>query len=150
MWRLILLILLVSSCTLYKDIDVQNTENVKFERIEGKEVYFTVGAKVDNPNWYGLKIKPAELEVFLDDQFAGTVVLDKKIKIRRKSVSDVNVALKGIMEDGLMLRTVKLARQETVKVHYKGQIKGGTWFYKKKFKVDETKEMSPKILMKSR
>src|SRR5690606_21773862 len=75
---LLSILLLVSSCTFYEP-EYRGGEQFKFGKLEGKTLKFDVGAKIYNPNKYTIKIKPSDLDVYIDDDYMGVIHLDKTL-----------------------------------------------------------------------
>lgn len=140
------LLFTISSCASFKEPEFRGSEGIKLEKMEGKKIAFTAGIKVFNPNWFGIKIKPSNLDVFLEDQYMGKVYLEKKVKMKAKRESSLSMQLRAELEDGAMITLLKYSNKENVSVHLKGKVKGGIWFFSKKFEIDETKKISGKDL----
>jgi LEA14-like dessication related protein len=99
-----------------------------------------------NPNWFGIKIKPSIVDVYMEDQFMGTVLLDEKLKLKAKKENDLAVPLLAVLEDGAMLTVLRYAKAEKVTVRIAGKVKGGIWIFSKKIPMDEKRTISGKDL----
>jgi LEA14-like dessication related protein len=119
----ILLILLsgISSCAIEAP-EFIGSEGVKMEKMDGKEIYLSAGVKVNNPNWFGIKLKKSALDVYLEDQ------------------------LHAELAEGAMLIIARNSAKENVNVRFTGKVKGGIWFFSKKIKIDETRQIPGKSL----
>lgn len=137
---------IISSCANFEEPEFRGSEGIKLEKLEGKKVSFTASGKVYNPNWFGIKIKPSNLEVYIEDQFIGKIFLQKKVKMKAKSESSLSFPLIGELEDGAMITILRYANKDKVEVRLKGKVKGGIWFFSKKFEIDETRSVSGKSL----
>lgn len=137
---------ILCSCANFEEPEFKGSEGLKLEKMEGKKISFTAGAKVYNPNWFGIKIKPSHVEVYIEDQLMGEIYLDKKVKMKAKSESSLIFPLIGELEDGAMITLMRYASKENVRVQIKGKVKGGVWIFSKKFEVDETRTVSGKDL----
>ena len=148
MWRLSLFILLfvLGSCASIQEPEFRGSDGFKLEKIEGKEIRFSFAAKVYNPNWFGIRVKPSHLEVYLEDQFMGKIFLDKKVKIKARRESDLNVGLRAELEDGAMITALRYSKADSVEVRLKGKVKGGVFILSKKFELDEKRTISGKNL----
>ncbi len=136
------LLLILSACTSYKDIEFRGTENFKLGKLEGKKLSFTFDARLFNDNGYTLKVKPCDLDVYIEGQHMGIIHLDHKVKIKRKTESLVNVPLSVELGPGAMVRLALLKLRKKVTVRLVGTVKGGVWIFSKKEKIDETREIS--------
>ena len=135
----------LTSCTFYEP-EMRGGENFKLEKMEGKEVKFSAGAKVYNGNWFALKVKPSVLDLYIDDKYMGKVYLLKKIKMKGKSETEVEGDFLAELEGNAMLKALGLALKGEVDVRLTGKIKGGVFFISKKFDYDETKTVNTRTL----
>lgn len=142
------LLLLVSSCAI-ESPEFIGSEGFKLEKMDGKEILFTAGVKVDNPNWFGIKIKKSIVDVYVEDQLMGQVQLEKKVKMKARRESTLTLPLKAVLEDGAMITMMRYASKENVNVRIKGKVKGGVWIFSKKIDVDEKRQISGKKLAPS-
>lgn len=142
-----ILVVLVSiySCE-FKDVDIEGLSNYKLESFQDNEAILSLDAKVLNENWFKIKIKASNLLVSIDGTEMGTLYLDKKIKIKGKRTADYNAKLRFKLSPGAMLKLLGLSSKKEVKINFAGKVKGGVFIFSKKFKVNETKTISPKDL----
>jgi len=141
-----ILFLLLSSCANFKEPEFISSEGFKLEKMDGKVISFSAGAKVHNPNWFGIKIKPSHVEVYVEGQLMGNVYLEKKVKMKAKRESDLKFKLRAELEDGAMITAMRYANKENVSVRIKGKVKGGIFIFSKKMEIDETRSVSGKNL----
>lgn len=128
----------MASCTFHEPA-FNGGEKFHLEKIDGQEVNFTAGGIIENANWFGIKVKPSMLDLYVEGDYFGKVSLDKKIKIKRKSNNYVEGIFTADLEDGAMLKALSLVRKNDVKVRLKGKAKAGVFIFSKKLSVDETK-----------
>ena len=76
-----------------------------------------------NGNWFGVKIKPSMLDLYVEDQFIGKVHLDKKVKMKSKRETDLSAPFTAQLEDGAMLKLLKHATKSEINVRLKGKVK---------------------------
>lgn len=119
---------------------------MKFEKMDGKNISFTAGVKMYNPNWFGVKIKKSHLDVYVEEQYMGKVYLEKKVKLKAKQESSLIFPLLATLEDGAMLTILRYSKAENVSVRFAGKVKGGVWIFSKKMEINETKTISGKDL----
>lgn len=136
----------LASCTTFREPEFIGSEGIKLNKIEGKNISFTVAFKILNPNWFGIKVKPSKVDVYVEDQFMGTVLLDEKLKLKAKKENDLSIPLLAILEDGAMFTALKYAKAEKVSVRITGKVKGGVWIFSKKIPLDEKRTISGKDL----
>ena len=138
------IIFLVSSCFDYDDIDFKGIDNFKMEKFEGQKISFSMDVVLENPNSFSVKIKPSVVDVYLDDNLIGKTYLDQKVKIIKRKENSYFVPLHVELEDGLLIKLMKLSLKDKVKLRLVGNIKGSIYGISKKVKIDESKEIDPK------
>lgn len=135
------LIFLISSCTFHEP-EMRGGEKFNLEKIDGKTVKFTAEAKVFNGNWFGVKVKPSLLDLYIDDKLVGKVHLDKKVKMKGKKETHLIVPFTAELEKNALMTGIALAAKGDVKVRLKGKIKGGVFIFTKKLDFDETRTVN--------
>jgi len=139
---LLITVTLLSACSSYKDVQFKGTENFKIGKLEGKKLSFTFDAKLFNENGYTIKIKPCDLDLFINDQPMGIIHLDEKVKIKRKSETTVTVPITAELGPGALAKLATFKLRKTVSVRLKGTVKGGVFIFSKKEEIDETREIA--------
>ena len=131
------MMMLVSACT-FLEPSYKGGEKFKFDKLEGKSVKFTVGAKILNPNKYTIKIKPSDLDVYIEDDYMGVIHLDKTIKLKKKQELFVDAPFTGTLNDGALFKLLKFVTKGKLQLTLKGKVKAGVFIFSKKFDVNET------------
>lgn len=121
------LLLVFSSCEAYKDVKLAKFEDVRVKNIDGKEIDFEVDISLNNPNFYGIKVKDIKGELFVQNKLLGNVVLNNKVKIIRKSTNRYTIPLHIHLEEGVLIRFVQFALQKHVDLEFKGYAKGAVY-----------------------
>jgi LEA14-like dessication related protein len=129
--------LLFSSCFEFKDLEFKGIDNAQLPRFENKELLIDVTVRINNVNPYKIKIKPSELQVYIDDNFVGTVFLDNKVVLKRKSENSYSAQLRGKMADGVLFTLMRVALKEEVTLQLKGKVKGTIYGFSRKIDVDQ-------------
>ena len=140
-FAVIIALLVLSSCTFHEP-EYRGGQKIKFGKLNGKQITFTAGAKVLNQNGFAVKVKPSELELFIEGEYMGIVHLDKKIRVKRKSEEYVEGPFTATLADGAMFRALKFINMKELEIRLKGKVKGGVWMFGKKFDVNETRTIS--------
>lgn len=135
-------VLLLSSCASFKVPEMKGGESFNVDKISSEEVKLTLGANILNENWFGLKIKPSQLDLYVEDNLIGKVSLDKKVKLKRKRETAIEAPVTVILDEGAYMKMLRYVGKGDVKVRIKGDAKGGIFIFSKKFYVDETKSIS--------
>lgn len=120
------------------------------DKIDGNTVKFHAGANIYNGNWFGIRVKPSNLELYLGDDYVGTVRLDKKVKLKRKSETAVDADLTANLEEGAMKKALRAALAGDVTVRMKGKVKAGVFIFSKKVDFDETRTIDASKFMPNR
>ena len=131
------MMMLVSACT-FLEPSYKGGEKFKFDKLEGKSVKFTVGAKILNPNKYTIKIKPSDLDVYIEDDYMGVIHLDKTIKLKKKQELFIDAPFTGTLNDGALFKLLKFVTKGKLQLTLKGKVKAGVFIFSKKFDVNET------------
>ena len=118
--------------------EFRGEEKFSFEGKEGNEIKLTAGGKVYNGNWFGIKVKPSELDLYVDNEYLGKVHLDKKVKMKAKRETMLEAPLTLKPDAGALLKAVKLVMKNDLEIRLKGNVKGGVFIFSKKFEIDET------------
>ena len=128
----------------YKDLDFLAMEN--FEVTKGEE---TIAIKFDyvikNPNWYGVTIKPSQLNLTIAETDCGEVSIPEKLKIKRKKKGSYPFVLIGdtskFTKSGFS-SLWSLMSKGKIDFNLKGTLKAGVMGLTKKWKLDYTYEMT--------
>lgn len=135
------LIFLFTSCSLFEEIDLVGVDNFKMGKLESKQINFSLDVKVNNPNFYGINIKPSTVDVFVNDEIIAKAYLDEKIKLTRKKEDTYHVPLHAELVDGAMFKIMKLAFKSKVVLKISGKVKGSVLGIPKKVEINESKEI---------
>jgi len=117
-------IFLFSSCETAKEIDIVKFEDVRIKKIEGKELDLEVDLSINNLNFYGVKLKEIKGELFVQNKLIGNIVLNDKVKIKRKSTNRYAIPFHIHLEEGVLIRFVQFSLQKHVDIQLKGFAKG--------------------------
>lgn len=143
--KLFVILVIATSCKL-QPIQFVQSNGVEKYKMENGKVDFTAKAVISNPNWFGIKLKNTDLAVYADSTFIGYLHLKEKVKIKRKSETEVTVPLELMLEQGVFFKLLALSKKENVAVRFKGEAKGGVFIFSKKMDIDQTKDISLKGL----
>ena len=143
------LALLMSSCLTFKEVEFKGVEDFKVEKLTASEGKVRVSVNVDNPNNYKIKIKKADLDLYLGGKNVGKAKLDKKVIIPKKSESTQDVV---IVADNLDLAKAIASNfmpallSGKLNVGVKGKVKAGVFIISKKFDFDVSEKINVKDL----
>ncbi|MES2798671.1 MAG: LEA type 2 family protein [Bacteroidota bacterium] len=139
-----LLLVMLSACAI-SEPEFNGFEGYRMKKIDGREVQLEIDADIENPNWFAFKLKKSNLEVFVDQNFLGTLHLDKKVKLKRKSSGIITIPLQAMLEEGALFSLMKYAGKDKVDVRLKGTAKVGVFIFSKKLTIDEKRQVSGKM-----
>lgn len=137
-------VLFLSGCT-FVEPEYKGEEKFELVEINGREIDVKAGATVYNPNGYKIKIKPADLDVYIDEVKIGVLHLDETIKLKAKSETEIYAPLKITVEKGMMFRLMALIPKGKIDVKLVGEVKAGVFLFFKKFDVKEVKTIDPSL-----
>lgn len=140
--------LLLNACSVYEDVEFKGATDFKLGKLDGRNVSFSFNAVLYNPNGYALKVKPSDLDVFIEGDHYGIIHLDERVKFKRKSEEIVLIPMTAQLSPGALFKLAALAGREKVTVRLKGEVKGSVWCFSRKELVDETREIPTKDLLK--
>ena len=144
-WFLLFFMFLFASCEVYKDINVEAFENVKASKMEGREIDLNLFLRIENPNFYAVKLKQIGIALLVNDKTIGYLKLDKNRKIKRKSTNVYSFPVHLTLEEGILLKMVQFALQRKVEVHIKGKVKGSVYGINQTENVDIVKSIDGKF-----
>lgn len=126
----------------FEEPTIGGYSNFKFGKLEGKTLNVSFDVTVDNENGYGFKLKKGTLNLFVNNLDIGTIELNDKIKVKRKSERVYNVPLKLSLSDGAMFRVMKLVDADKFELKLDGKVRGSVFGFGKNFDVHETRTLS--------
>ncbi len=145
----LMLMFVAQSCVTYEDVELEEIEDTRVENLFNKneKLKIAIDVKVDNPNTYALKLKKADLNLYVGGKDLGKVHLDEKVKIPKKSVSSHTFVFVPESRDILKAAlggAIGIFTKGDVEVRIKGRVKGGVLFIGKWFDVDHKEKIDLK------
>ena len=131
------IIIFLSSCSSFKEPNIKGSDDFKLTQFEGKKITFSLTLAIENNNWYALKIKPSNVDLYLEDKLIGNLHLLNKVTIPAKKTTELIVPARIEFVDGAMISLFKIISKDQVAVRLNGKVKGGVLFVYKNFSVDE-------------
>eukprot|EP00353_Schmidingerella_taraikaensis_P005939 CAMPEP_0185594144 /NCGR_PEP_ID=MMETSP0434-20130131/73796_1 /TAXON_ID=626734 ORGANISM="Favella taraikaensis, Strain Fe Narragansett Bay" /NCGR_SAMPLE_ID=MMETSP0434 /ASSEMBLY_ACC=CAM_ASM_000379 /LENGTH=91 /DNA_ID=CAMNT_0028221243 /DNA_START=124 /DNA_END=396 /DNA_ORIENTATION=- len=86
-------------------------------------------ANIYNDNCFNVKIKPSDLELFVEGESIGTIRLDKKVKLKKRKETTIDANLTATLDDGVLMKMMQYAGRSEVEVRLKGKAKGGVFIF---------------------
>jgi hypothetical protein len=137
---------LLSSCLDYEQVNMVSIGKVALDHFEMNTADVNVDVELENANFFGIKIKPCTLDVFVEEEYVGKALLKEKVKIQKKSTQIYNAKIQLIGEDGIMRKAIRFAMKKDLKIRIKGYVKGSVYGISKKVLIDETKTIDGRAL----
>jgi len=138
---ILLLLFTLNSCIQFEQVKFLGISNVSSVKKDGKAIDLDLDLRVDNPNTYNIKVKPSQLDVYLNDSRMGIIHLNERVKLKKKA-EDIYTAKLTVELDGFnVLALAKSALTGKVELNFKGKIKAGNGLITKSFDINEKKEL---------
>ena len=134
-----LIAITISSCLSVKPVSVQKVEGVNINSPNMSEIEVALTLKIDNPNNYAITVKKIDLNVVAGGIDLGKVLVEQKVKIPAKSVSNqtfnfkVNLAQLGA---AAIPAGMALLSKGGLKIQATGKIKAKAFLVSKNFEVN--------------
>lgn len=139
--RIIALIAVVSTLLFtgcdYDEPDFINVRDIHVIDFQDNALHAEFTVDCDNPNGFGFKVKRSLLNIYIDDAQVGTVELDDKIKIKRKSLRTYTVPVAIRISPIGMLGLMKSIKKDQLDLRLEGTVRGSVWGFSKSFPVNE-------------
>ena len=138
------LLISLSSCGCldFNTPEMLGGEDFSINKVDGNKIDLNVKANIYNDNCFSVKIKPSDLELYVEGDQIGTVRLNKKVKLKKRKETTVDADLTATLDDGVLMKLMGYAAKGQVEVRLKGKAKGGVFIFSKKIEIDETKTVS--------
>ncbi len=124
---------------MYKDVEVVSVEDVKLNEFNKDLVGAEIKLKVDNPNWYKVKLKKSELNVFVNGSDLGIMTLAEPITLPKYSQTVQTLTVFGNYEElqnNFLKNMLSLLFNSKVDLEAKGYVKGKIFLFPKKVPVE--------------
>jgi LEA14-like dessication related protein len=138
-------VVLVTGCE-FEEPDISNLSGFKMNKIDGKHIEAEFSVDCDNPNGFGFTMKKGNIDVLIADQKMGTITLDEKIKVKRKSKNTYTVPVSIDLENGALIKLMQLSLKNEITVKFEGKIRGSVYGIGKSIDVNETRTIDGSIL----
>ena len=132
---LALLIILAPSCQAPKDLVYQDFKNLRVEKLGFGATTLKVELEYYNPNNFGLQLKYADLDIYIDGNYLGHSSQDYQITIPRRERFSLPLEIVVDMKNALKNALPTLLGKEVV-VKATGKVKLGKANVYKTFPVD--------------
>lgn len=135
-----ILIILLSGCANFKDIEVGEIENLRFKGLKDNIIEFEINVPILNPNKFGFKIKEINVKASINNYYLGRLETDDVIIIPAKSNEIHNLKLKLRIANIIQGFSVFFAlfKEEKLSIDIEGYIRFKSFLINRKINVKET------------
>jgi LEA14-like dessication related protein len=134
------LLLLLSCCTNFEDIELGKPEDIRITGLKNNVLELEIKVPVKNPRSIGFKIKEIDIKTSVNNQYLGKLTTDKAIVIPAKSNEIHNFRLKlkiANVIQGIAL-VLEVINHENIKLQMEGYIKFKSLMVGRKINIEET------------
>lgn len=139
------ILLFFSSCSLFKEIQITNIQDIK-PSFENKSLVLNASIDITNNNIYKVAVKASDLIISLDDKELGNIELLEKVVFKRKSSETHPFKFRMKLADGALFTILKNVFKKEVTLAIKGKIKGAAMGIPKSITINETKTIDASLL----
>jgi len=144
--QLIVLILLLSGCNVYKSVEVGDINDVRFRGMVDNKINLDLKVPISNPNNFNLKIKELDLDISVNGKYIGKMKNDTLIVIPKKyegvTTFPVEIQVENILSSAMSFYKLKNAKQ--VEILIEGKIIAKSFLHRKTIKVSEKQTVNLK------
>ena len=134
----LLFVPLLMSTGCYEDINVSKIKDVSYQELKGSTLKLAFVATVDNPNFFNVKIKNANMDLRLHDRVIGKVIQMEQVDLRARTEKDytvnVSIEIKDMLSNALLISRALM--NEPSSLNLSGTVQAKSFLYTKTFEVD--------------
>ncbi len=136
---LLLLPLLLISCSGYEDVILHDVKDIEVTRFDGKGVALRVQAEIENPNGFRISAVDPDVDLFLNGTLIGKGLLDSAIVLEKRSTKIYSIPMHAEFKGGsAMMLLLAGALAGEMEFSAKGTIAGKAGFIRKRFPFELT------------
>lgn len=143
----ILLIAGLSSCTQWEIPELVSYDGLSEFSIKEKVLSLKLNGVVENPNNKTIYIHNLNTEVFANGRKLGSLAINEKFKLPKKTTTQLSLPLIISLEKGAMLKLGMLALKDSADFIFKGNVIGGGWILKKSVPFELERKLPTKSLI---
>ena len=138
-----LLIILLSSCTVYKDLEFKGVNEVSFSKSKGCDP-ICLSIDVYNPNPFNITLKNAEGFVELSSNELGSLKLEDEAKLTSKNTVTIDLIITSNESNllAMVLNSIGLIYSRGIEFKVYGDLKVKALGMAKNIKFNETKKIT--------
>jgi len=129
--------LLLTGCTSFKEVRLVKILDVRYEELGGSTLKLAVDVRVDNPNYFNVKITNANMTLRLHERVLGNVTQVEQIELLGRTEADYTVRfsieLRDVMSNMMTLYRLFMNPKE---LNLSGTVRVRSFIYSRTFQVD--------------
>ncbi len=138
----------LSSCS-FEDVTVESLDSFSLKSQSDEGFVLEMDVTIMNPNNMALKMKRADMEVYLNNTHIGHANIDRRLRLPANAKSTHRIAVETTYAESFEGNLLSLAASALVgglNMRLEGQIRGGTWLFSKKFPIEHKEKLDLKNL----
>jgi len=143
----ILVIAGLSSCTPWETPELISYDGLSEFSIKEKVLSLNLNGVVENPNNKSIYIHKLNSEIIVNGRKLGSLVIDEKFKLQKKTTTQLSIPLIISLEKGAMFKLGMLALKDSADFIFKGNVIGGGWILKKSVPFELERKLPTKSLI---
>lgn len=123
--------------------------DVRITEFGNKGMQAEVDLQLDNPNWYKVVLTGSQVELFLDGKPLGTVQLQERMIVPRKSITTQTMKVEADYDQlkDLLAHVLRLVFKRDFVLEGKGYVKGRALFVARKVPVQFREQIAREDLL---
>jgi len=110
----LLFVLILAGCTKIKEPDFRRVDSFRLKNFGLQQAVIAFNVHYFNPNNFGVTVKEAEADVYLDSVYLGKFVQDSTIGVRKNSEFSIPLSGAVSLQTILSLNLQELSRKEVL------------------------------------
>ncbi len=123
-WLLLLPVMLFSACRQPKELVYQNVEHFSMKQASKDKTLLAMDIRLYNPNNYSMKLKSADVDVFLNGNHAGKMNATNQCLLPARDTFSLPVTLEVELKN-VLPNVLQLLMNSDVDIKLNGKIKAG-------------------------
>lgn len=141
---LVFLILTISSCKNYENIEIKKVTDVEFRGFQNNKVKLNIAILVNNPSYLNIHLKELDMKIYVNNRYLGIINNSESLKIKRRSQDnytlETELRLANIFTGISMV--MELKNNPSVELKMEGVMKIRSSAWQKTFDISETYQMN--------
>lgn len=145
---LLLAVVFLSSCN-FEDVTVESLDKFSLKSQTDEGFVLEMDVAIMNPNGIALKMKRADMEVYLNDIHIGHAKIARRLSLPANEKSTHRIAVETTYAESFQGNLMSLGASALfggLNMRLEGEIRGGTFLFYKKFPIDHKEKLDLKNL----